>query len=328
MRRISFSFLLIHLFINSPSQIIKGTIKDKYSDGIINYASIYFSGTFVGVNSDQNGSFELDVSKYASMPLTISALGYYSATVTKFSSDTVLQIYLIPKVFKLNEVVITAKANTKLRKANLEVFRNEFLGTTLNAMSCKIINEKDITLVMDNGTLKAFASKPIQIINKALGYEITYYLDKFEYSDKTKSLLFFGNIIFREEPELRKNRKKKVDDRRAIAYFGSRMHFFRELWNHNLESSGFAIRESTNSNIDYDKLLISTDSVINGTYKKYLKYSGNLYISFYTKASNSILIMNKEYVNFDKNGYYEPIGISWYGEMAKQRIADLLPYEY
>ena len=87
MRRICLSFLLIHIFIISSSQIIKGTIKDKYSDGIINYASIYFSGTFVGVNSDQNGSFELDVSKYTSMPLTISALGYYSATINKFSSD-------------------------------------------------------------------------------------------------------------------------------------------------------------------------------------------------------------------------------------------------
>jgi hypothetical protein len=199
MRRIGLlSILLTHIFINSSSQIIKGTIKDKYSNDIINFASIYFSGTSMGINSDQSGFFELDVSKYTSMPLSISALGYLSVTLTQFYTDTTLQIYLIPKVFKLNEVVITAKANSKFRKAYLEIFKNEFLGTSQNAMNCKIKNEKDITLIMDNGTLKAFASKPIQINNKALGYEITYYLDKFELSKKTKSLEFIGNIIFKD----------------------------------------------------------------------------------------------------------------------------------
>jgi hypothetical protein len=120
----------------------------------------------------------------------------------------------------------------------------------------------------------------------------------------------------------------KVDYKREIAYFGSRMHFFRELWNNNLEESGFEIKDSANSKLDFDKLLISTDSLITGTYKKYLKYTGSLYISFYTKAPESILIMKNEYVNFDKNGYYEHLKISWYGEMSKQRIADMLPYEY
>jgi hypothetical protein len=62
MRRIGLlSILLTHIFINSSSQIIKGTIKDKYSNDIINFASIYFSGTSMGINSDQSGFFELDV---------------------------------------------------------------------------------------------------------------------------------------------------------------------------------------------------------------------------------------------------------------------------
>ena len=31
---------------------------------------------------------------------------------------------------------------------------------------------------------------------------------------------------------------------------------------------------------------------------------------------------------FDKSGYYRGPGIIWHGEMAKQGIADLLPYDY
>jgi len=30
----------------------------------------------------------------------------------------------------------------------------------------------------------------------------------------------------------------------------------------------------------------------------------------------------------NQNGYFDPLGISWSGEMSKQRIADQLPYEY
>ena len=38
--------------------------------------------------------------------------------------------------------------------------------------------------------------------------------------------------------------------------------------------------------------------------------------------------MMQDSVCFDKQGYFDPLGISWTGEMARQRIADLLPYDY
>ncbi len=36
----------------------------------------------------------------------------------------------------------------------------------------------------------------------------------------------------------------------------------------------------------------------------------------------------REQVFFDQKGYYDPFAISWDGAMAKQRVGDLLPYEY
>jgi hypothetical protein len=32
--------------------------------------------------------------------------------------------------------------------------------------------------------------------------------------------------------------------------------------------------------------------------------------------------------DLNSSGYFDPSGISWEGEMARQRIADLLPFEY
>jgi len=48
-------------------------------------------------------------------------------------------------------------------------------------------------------TLKAYASKSLLIENKAVGYKITYFLDKFEYYRSGKSFIFSGSIVFNED---------------------------------------------------------------------------------------------------------------------------------
>jgi hypothetical protein len=40
------------------------------------------------------------------------------------------------------------------------------------------------------------------------------------------------------------------------------------------------------------------------------------------------MVDSKDFVYFDKRGYFDPFAISREGEMAKQRISDWLPYEY
>jgi hypothetical protein len=68
---------------------------------------------------------------------------------------------MTPKVYEFSEVVINAKSHVRERKMNLRVFKDEFLGTTSNAMKCDIMNENEITFNYDSDrdTLKAFASK-------------------------------------------------------------------------------------------------------------------------------------------------------------------------
>ncbi|MCX6254918.1 MAG: carboxypeptidase-like regulatory domain-containing protein [Bacteroidia bacterium] len=325
MKKFILLFLFINIYLVAYNQVIKGTIFDKDTKSAIYSAAVYFSGTFVGTLSDQNGNFQLDISKYRLMPLTISAIGYYSVTIKDFSDGKPLLIYMNPKLFELNEVVVNAKSHPLERMENLTIFRNEFLGTTGNAMNCRITNENDIRFKYssDNDTLKAFAIKPILIDNKALGYKITYYLDKFEYDKLSKSFFFRGNIIFREDSTTNETKRQFFERKRKYAYLGSRMNFFRALWVDDLNSAGFSVKNSANETISYNKIVFQKDSRT-----KYLKYRGSMGISYYTKQPTSFIIFLKEYVYFDANGYFDPLGISWEGEMARQRIADLLPYEY
>jgi len=321
MKRIILLLLLINLFQGGHAQLVHGIVHDKSDNSKIGFASIYINGTSVGTNSDQNGYFELDISKYGSLPLTISALGYYSVTLADFSREKPIEVYLTPKMFELNEVVVNARSHNRERKENLTTFRNEFLGTTGNAMNCEITNEDDIRFKysLDKDTLKAFALKPIMIDNKALGYRITYYLDKFEYYKPGNSFFFLGNIIFSEDS----TKKILYERKRKNAFLGSRMHFFRALWIDNLNSAGFTVRNSANENLGYKKIVFQQDS-----HTKYLKYHGSLAIAYYTKQPTSFIDFLKEGVFFDANGYFEPYGISWEGEMSRDRIADMLPYDY
>jgi hypothetical protein len=303
------------------NQVIKGTIFDNKTKEKIYSASIYFSGTSVGTLADQNGNFQLDVSRYPNMPLTISAIGYYSVTLKVFSTDKPNLVYMNPKLFELTEVVVNAKSHSRERRENLTTFRNEFLGTTGNAINCEITNEDDIRFKYsaDKDTLKAFALKPILITNKALGYQITYYLDKFEYYKPGNSFFFMGNIIFSEDS----TKKMLYERKRKNTYLGSRMHFFRALWVDDLNSSGFTIKNSANETLSYKKIVYQQDS-----HTKYLRYHGSLGIEYYSKQPTSFINFLKESVYFDANGYFEPYGISWDGEMSMDRIADMLPYDY
>jgi hypothetical protein len=324
MKKLIFLFLFITFNLIAYNQVIKGTIFDNKTKSIIYSASVYFNGTSVGTLTDEKGNFQIDVSKYRAMPLTISAIGYFSATLTDFSTGKPHLVYMNPKLFELNEVVVKARSQNWKRRENLTIFRNEFLGTTGNSLNCEIINEDDIKFrnSADNDTLRAFATKPILVNNKALGYNITYYLDEFEYDKQSTSFIFKGNILFKEDSASAGSKKIYFEKKRKNAYLGSRMHFLRALWTDDLNSAGFTVRNSANEIISYEKLIFQDGST------KYLRYPGGIGISYYTKQSTSFINFLKEKVYFDPNGYFESNGIIWEGEMARPRVADLVPYEY
>jgi hypothetical protein len=324
MKKILLLILLANHLSFLFSQIIQGTILDKQTKEKIVYAAVYFSGTYNGTYSDQDGNFKLDISKNSSMPLSISAVGYYSFTLNNFASGKPMTIYLIPKIYDLSEVVIKSKSLARERRLNLQLFKNIFLGQTYNAFQCKILNENDITFNYgnDRDTLRAFASKPLQIINSALGYKITYFLDKFEYDRKNRTFSFKGQILFNEDVAENLSQKQSYDLQRKDVYLGSRMQFFRNLWADNLKTAEFVVQNLSGENLNYKKLVFEKNRN-----NKYLTYPENLILT-YKSDFKSYIVFLKDTVFFDGTGYFDASCISWEGDMALQRIGDLLPYEY
>lgn len=325
--RIAVAIMLVLLTASSLSaQVIRGSVCDAGSGRPVSYAVVYFSGTSTGTDTGSDGSFTLDIRENGLLPLTVSALGYYSVTLPTYSLTEPLKILLEPKVFELDEVVVREKSNPALRRHYMSIFRTEFLGSSLNASSCVITNEEDIMFSHDrkSGTMTAFSYNPIVILNVRLGYRITYYLDLFEYNRASQYMKLIGNYIFSEDLLATLAEKNRYANRRDLAYTGSRMHFFRALYNNTLDSAGFVVSGPDRQNIDAPAVVTPGD----GHGVKYLVSRSDLFISYYALWNETHLIMSKDSVLFDSKGFFDPLGIRWEGEMAKQRIGDLLPFDY
>lgn len=324
MKKYLLSLLILNLAFALSGQRIKGVVLDQSTGLPIDYASVFFGGTFVGTTTDTDGCFELDVTKYRSRSLTISAMGYHPGSITDLIAGEIYQVLLEPKAYDLEEVSVSTKSLVRKRRACMRIFRNEFIGLTANARRCFILNEEDITFNYgsDKDTLRAYASKPIRIQNLSLGYEISYHLDRFEYARKTNTMLYTGDIIFERDMAVDEESSKKYKLRRDNAYTGSSMHFFRLLWTDSLQGSGFVLTNyRTGKELSYEQI-VSQD--FQG--RKSLIYDQSLQIAYYDKLSYISFL--KFQVHFAQDGYFEPTSIIWTGEMSKQRIADSLPYEY
>jgi hypothetical protein len=316
--------IFICFSIDSYSQIVKGTVLDKDNKKPVTHASIYISGTMVGTNSDDNGLFKLDVSKYLSMPLSISALGYDQVTLAGFSSEEPVVVYMTPKVFELKDVVISGKSLIKARKANLKIFRSCFLGTTPNGLLSNILNEEDIHFKYDESdTVRAYSSKPIIIENKGLGYIVSFFLDEFEYDRRNNCWFFLGNILFNEDLNIDESLKKRYEKRRRNAFLGSKMQFLRALWNNELDSTGFQVSDIKGKNLAYKDIVIIDDDDA-----KFLWYPEMLVIYYRNSEPAGSIIFKEEKVYFDQSGYFDALNIIWGGKMSRQLIGDWLPYEY
>ena len=332
MKRLFLFIVFVNLCLVSYSQIIKGTILDKETKSPVAYAAVYFDGTSVASYTDANGSFRLDIKNNTSMPLTISALGYYSAIVNDFSSGKDILVYLEPKVFEMKDVSVNARGNPNIRRENLAIFRREFLGRTRNAKECEIINEDDIRFITsaDKDTLRAVCLKPLFIVNRGLGYKITYYLNKFIYIKSAYLNQLIGNSLF-DEDTISTSERQKFEARRDNAYFGSKMHFIRSLWEDDLKPGGYIIKNEKRQ-LAYRDLVRNQLSTDTGQRKKTIYYSEAIPVILSIewrpgKAKTGLEILRNN-IFIDKTGYYRGPGIIWQGEMAKQGIADLLPYDY
>ena len=230
------------------------------------------------------------------------------------------------------------------RPQNYAEFLKCFIGRTENATFCTIENQTDLILYRDttDNNLIAYSVKPLIITNLSFGYKIIYDLEHFRYNLTTKHLRFSGKCYFQDISN-QKWGNSRTKRNRSMAYYGSRMHFLRALFADSLSQESFKIYD-THSDLQGNwlktpntlhetdlRIALYTDSMT-------LYHANPIAISYkdnhlnsngYFSSEYSSVILFSDSLQVYKNGYYaESYNLSWGGDMAYDRIAEMLPYDF
>ena len=232
-------FGLFFLPLNTTAQVaIQGRVVSESSGLPLEGSSVYFNNTSIGTSTNAEGRFSISLRDMDNAELIISSLGYqrlvYKPEATTIQNKT-LVFKLAQKEEQLKEVLILTDA---VRKKYLAIFEREFLGITEEASRSIIKNKKDIYFTKGEGknVFNAYSDTALVIVNKMLGYTISFELVEFFYDEQSGRTSYYGYTRFEEMGD--KNRWIK---NRKHTYYGSTAHFYRALIANNLKKEGYQI---------------------------------------------------------------------------------------
>lgn len=227
----------------SAQNRVEGVVVDAGTKSPVAGATIYINNTAVSTVTDSKGAFVLQGSFSWSGELVVSHIAYAKRRMPlnpKYGSEAV-RIELQVQTHEMENITIETKGRETWDKWG-ELFTSYFIGTSQFARFCTITNPQALRFRLDRATqtVTAHSKAPLVIENKALGYRITYDLEKFSYSFQTH-LIFYGGTTFFEKMETPSlHEKKTFAANRLQAYRGSKLHFMRALYSDSLRENGFS----------------------------------------------------------------------------------------
>lgn len=270
--KIKFFVLLLFSFTSfsliAQEIVIKGKVTSITNGEPVVGASVYFPNTTLGTSTNINGDFEITTTHALPINLNISSIGFKTKVLEITNSENLtLHVVMEEHVNMLDEVVINSH-NTTWEEFGPD-FIKSFIGYSNFAKQIEIVNTEDLKLYFNNKTrtLSVKSKKPIIIINKALGYKITYWLEDFKKSYTTKGILSYRGFPFFEDltknKSVSKRRRNKWIKNRISAYNGSLMHFIRSVYNNTSNKEGFKVDNVVRVPVrDYYKRKVATIDTI------------------------------------------------------------------
>jgi len=108
-------FLLLTSSLFAQNTVVTGTVTDAGNKQPLPFVTVAFTGTTIGVNTDNSGKFKLVSPKPVSQ-LKVSFLGYKDAILPVTAGTTqVINVRLFPAAKQLNEVVVLSGKKPKYR---------------------------------------------------------------------------------------------------------------------------------------------------------------------------------------------------------------------
>lgn len=355
-KTVLFLFFLFGANLTLAQKIFKGTIIDAVRNEAVQYATVFLTNTTFGVSANENGKFSMKIPE-GNYEVIVRMLGYKSLTFALNSADIQPQGYkmlLEPLEDQLDEIEVEEERDPAWYR-NLATFKTYFLGSSENAKSTEILNEKVLRLddQSEPSVLKVKAADVLKINNPKLGYKIDYLLADFRYERRAGYIFYGGNPLFIPDTTLTKSKLKKVEINREVAYRGSLQHFIQSLYQGKVQEEGFEIRrldrlpkdggflDQLNSQVLDEETLLTRGAdgkvTISYDYHLHVLYTLEKESSEYAgiingkKSVNQTSLIKLEVASlelYENGGYADPFAIMVEGYMAWERVADLLPLDY
>lgn len=341
------------------SQTISGTVKNAKTGEALPFANVFINNTTLGSTTDEEGNFRIAGNLPRNVELVASFVGYETATKTlNVSGPTTVNFKLEPLESVLTEVQLKSRRDKKWER-DLRRFKEVFLALPDDPFASQLDIKNpwvlDFETIKVNGPnyVHATAQEPLQIVNNALGYEVTYYLKDYRFSHNRSSyvgFVFFDSQELSDSVEL-----AKVEMNQVSSYMGSIRHLLTSVLLSKVYEEDFQIfellpvdhfRVRTNVFIEeldksIKRLLADTIQRIpleNGNYRVIwpfdaeIHYGGKSWVNdYYSDVYSPVSWVSAPlgYFDIDRNGIpVIPSQILLSGYMGRQRMGRFLPYDY
>ena len=167
-------------FAQNQMSTLKGVLVDSISGLPIVQATVFVPFTTHGTTSNSKGEFILSKLPKGPLKIAIRHLGYNPVSLEiniQGKEQRLKTIRISPTTLQLEEITKVGSHVDQFK--SLLLFKKHFLGNT-RGNTCEIKNPDDLFFYKEDGVLHASVRKPLKIINRYLGYEITYFLDEYK----------------------------------------------------------------------------------------------------------------------------------------------------
>ena len=239
-----FVFLIaIVLKADGQTLFLNGKITDAASGKPVAGATVFLSNTSYGSVTNGSGVFEIKGIKQGKYDLIVSYIGNetYSEAISMSASKELSAIVIKEKTAELKEVIVRNYQKDGWEKWG-DFFIENFIGSSALAKQCNLKNAAALKFSYSkkDHALNVYATEPLQIENKSLGYSIQYQLEDFNYDFETKYLFFAGYPLFNEMQGGNAKQKRWAKER-ADTYEVSGMRFMRSLYRNQLTEDGYQL---------------------------------------------------------------------------------------
>jgi len=255
-------FITVQQLAVAQSFYIRGKVLDGETLAPLKNASVYVNNSTKGAITDDNGEFQIGPLQPGHYELVASYVGFEALlyAVDLVTTNVRITFQLDKKEKQMREILILP-GETRLRY--LKIFKDNLLGFTNAAQSCKIKNLKEVQFAAgsNKNEVIAYADTSLIIENPELGYIIHFTIIDFYYNRSTGLSYFFGYTRF-EDMNKEGEQKRKWKRRRNNTYEGSTQHFFHSLVKRKLSEEGFTVQQVSEKSISAKDSLPEKGSVV------------------------------------------------------------------